>query len=918
MHMRNRPCAGARRSLSLIAGLMGGVAFGTTGFLTMPVLAQDTPAQPAQSERRSFDIPAQPLSSALTTFGNQAGLQVTVDGAVVRGVSSRAVVGNFTPAEALSNMLVGTGMSWRWLDSGSVRLEKVPQTGSTIQLGAIRVEGTAGAAGYSVGSDSEFGDGGDTGDLAYVSPQSSSYITRDELERVRGSQPSDMFRGTPGVLSGDARNSGALDLNIRGMQGQGRVPVVVDGGKQSTTVYRGYSGVADRTYIDPDMIGGVEVLKGPTSGPEGTGAIGGVVSMRTINPDDILLPGKTFGVRLKVGVSTNSTDVPEPFTEGGLRGAGTYIQSCNYNCGTITAVPTEFGDPARMDRPDTFEPTGHNYSLTVAKKWDRFDLLAGYAYRKSGNYFAGERGDDAPEIVITPRRTELSNNRWREETVVSYDAALNRFRAGEEVLNTSSENESFLVKGRWQISDTQAVEATVNTYKSHFGELMPSMIIRGDGAIQAPASIADATSYSVRYKWKPDNDLIDLRVNGWHTALDNSINTAYEFYGFGFLQDYDARTHQTGLDISNRSRFNGTWGELTLNYGVSHTHENTFQIPGSPATSQDGMARDGKRTEVGGFVDGEWLPPAAPWLKLYAATRYTESELYDRRSPVRGKEKYSGWAPIYAVTVTPVDGWQIYARYAEAIRNPSIFERTAGWSFSPKLSVDVRPEHAKNKEVGTNLSLDDRIREGDQARFKLAYFDNHVIDYLTRATSWNVNDLTDRGETLRNIDYVDFRGYEMTLEYRLKPVAVELFATRYVHSNFCYVNGVLNGVETNNRKFCYSGGLGGSYSRNHVPPKWSGGLNVSASLLNERLGLFGRVTHIGSRPETTRGAGAIAIVEWSPYTLLDLSASYKISERVKIDFTADNVLDQYYMDALTLGLMASPGRTLRLNLTYNY
>ncbi|MFT4090283.1 MAG: TonB-dependent receptor [Asticcacaulis sp.] len=918
MNMRFGARSGPRR-LSRMAGLMSGVALTIAGVGLTPAIAQDNATQAAQADRRNFNLPAQPLASALTTFGNQAGLQVTVDNALVRGQSSQAVVGSYTPTEALNRLLAGTGINWRWLDSGSVRLEKAPQAGNAIQLGAIRVEGAGGVAGgVRSGQGGQFGDGGDTGDLAYVSPQSSSYITRDELERVRGSQPSDMFRGTPGVLSGDARNSGALDLNIRGMQGQGRVPVVVDGGKQSTTVYRGYSGVADRTYIDPDMIGGVEVFKGPTSGSEGTGATGGVVSMRTINADDILLPGKTFGVRLKVGVSTNSTDAPEPFAEGGLRGAGTYIQSCNYSCGTITAVPTEFGDPARMDRPDTFEPTGHNYSLTVAKKWDRFDIVAGYAYRNSGNYFAGERGDNAPEAVLTPRRVELTNGRWREETVVTYAASLNRFRAGEEVLNTSSENESFLVKGRFQISETQAVEATVNTYKSHFGELMPSMIIRGDGAIQAPMSIADATSYSVRYKWAP-SDLINLKVNWWHTALDNSINTAYEFFGFSFIQDYDARTHQTGIDVSNRSRFNNAWGELTLNYGLSHTHENTFQIPGSPALEgTDGDARDGKRTEVGAFADAEWVPPAAQWLKLYAATRYTKSELYDRKMPERGVEKYSGWAPIYAATVTPKDGWQIYARYAEAIRHPSIFERTRGWSFTPILTVDIKPEHAKNWEVGTNLSVDGLIRDSDQARFKLAYFDNHVINYLTRATSWNVDDLTDRGETLRNIDAVDFRGYEMTLEYRLKPVMVELFATRYVHSNFCYKDGVLNGVETSTRKFCYSGGLGGSYSRNHVPPKWSGGLNVGTKLLNDKLELFGRVTHIGSRPEAVQGAGAIAVVEWSPYTLLDLSASYRFNERVKVDFTADNVLDQYYMDALTIGLMASPGRTLRLNLTYIY
>ncbi|MEX6226621.1 hypothetical protein AB6F55_18440 [Providencia hangzhouensis] len=41
------------------------------------------------------------------------------------------------------------------------------------------------------------------------------------------------------VYTGDARNSGALDPNVRGIQGQERVPVTVDGTEQSLTVYRG-------------------------------------------------------------------------------------------------------------------------------------------------------------------------------------------------------------------------------------------------------------------------------------------------------------------------------------------------------------------------------------------------------------------------------------------------------------------------------------------------------------------------------------------------------------------------------------------------------------------------------------------------------------------------------------------------------
>ncbi len=89
-----------------------------------------------------------------------------------------------------------------------------------------------------------------------------AYSGRDRVERYRGSNPADVVKDLVGVFSGDARNSGALDINIRGIQGPGRVPVSIDGGEQALTVWRGYNGVSNRNYIDPNLIGGIQVIRG--------------------------------------------------------------------------------------------------------------------------------------------------------------------------------------------------------------------------------------------------------------------------------------------------------------------------------------------------------------------------------------------------------------------------------------------------------------------------------------------------------------------------------------------------------------------------------------------------------------------------------------------------------------------------------
>ena len=198
-------------------------------------------------------------------------------------------------------------------------------------------------------------------DDAWRKAGSSSYLSRDDIERSRGTSVGDIFKGTTGVLVGENRNSGGLDVNIRGMQGQGRVPILVDGARQETTVYRGYSGVASRSYIDPDLIGGIQIDKGPTLSAQGTGATGGLVSMRTLDADDIIRPGQDFGIRLRgTAIGNNSGSPVEAGTPAGLYTGGTFGANPVYrtDCATASlcsgshALPTEWGYPCLLYTSD--------------------------------------------------------------------------------------------------------------------------------------------------------------------------------------------------------------------------------------------------------------------------------------------------------------------------------------------------------------------------------------------------------------------------------------------------------------------------------------------------------------------------------------------------------------------------------------
>ncbi|VEB69577.1 Outer membrane receptor for ferric coprogen and ferric-rhodotorulic acid [Providencia rustigianii] len=117
-------------------------------------------------------------------------------------------------------------------------------------------------------------------DDQYDRDESNIYISKEAVERYKGTNPADVLNHGVGVYSGDARNSGALDPNVRGIQGQGRVPVTVDGTEQAITVWRGYNGANNRNYVDPNMISSITVVKSPMLDRDIRTSIGGGVSVK--------------------------------------------------------------------------------------------------------------------------------------------------------------------------------------------------------------------------------------------------------------------------------------------------------------------------------------------------------------------------------------------------------------------------------------------------------------------------------------------------------------------------------------------------------------------------------------------------------------------------------------------------------------
>ncbi|MFT4090094.1 MAG: TonB-dependent receptor [Asticcacaulis sp.] len=908
----------------------------STALSGMPLVQAQAQTQ-SQSERR-FDIPAQSLTEALMLYGRQSGIQVSADAQLVAGRRSQALSGDYTPSEALSRLLNGTGLSYRF-SGNRVTLERAPATGEAIQLGAIRVEGATGSAGGNTSVSGEGDSAGEGPDAPYRTAGSRAHISADDVEKFKGTSVADIFVGVPGVISGNARNTGGVDLNIRGMQGQGRVPVVIDGSTQEHTTYRGYNGAAGRSYIDPDFIGSVDIEKGPSAAADATGATGGVARISTIKPADILKPDENWGIRVKAGFNGNSAPTAPLATVGGdnVTTGSTFVQGSEPDINTFWAHKSE-----RRKRGSLLSPTGESYSVVTAWRNERFDVVAGYARRRNGNYYAGKSDDAAhPEY-----QTYASGSTTRVRVI---NGGLTAYGAHEEVLNTSLDNESFLIKGTLRLED-QTLELGYSKYRSAFGQIMPTQI--WGIPYQSDIDAVDLDTYTARYNWKPaGSDLFDLKIDTYFTDTDNRINATY-FSDTTHPAYYYQRLRRFGLTVSNTSRFYTDIGDFALSYGGAFKRERA----GLPMSLEEyyekygfdggtaGGPRMGWRRELSAFAALDWKP--AQWATLSVSTRYNEYETFDRNSslvedsanttpsdyiltfgnPIR--QSASGWSPIVSLLVEPKDGLQFYVKHSQAKRLPSVFEGLSGFSIgNVTQEKSLRPEHAKSWEGGINFLRDDVFKSNDKLRLHLAYFDNHIDNYITRS---NVGMELIPGRVIYvmgmlNLDYAEMRGLELSGEYDAGHVFGKLSWNHYTKTMFC---GPDDGTLSPTEPVCTEGGLRNSYTLHQVPPKDSATLELGGRFFDTRLTLGGRATYIGERPvvgisdedatDWDRVTGAIRPAKWNPYTLLDLYASYKLNDRTRLDASIDNVTDLYYMDALSDSLMPAPGRTFRMSLTSSF
>lgn len=127
----------------------------------------------------------------------------------------------------------------------------------------------------------------------FDTPETVSKIGREEIDRFQAQKLSDVLSNVPSVSFGSGPRAIAEKPLIRGLGGN-RILITVDGARQNFN-----SGHKGRVFIDPEILKEVEVLRGAGSAVYGSGAMGGVIAMKTKDAQDYLEPDESWGVRIK-------------------------------------------------------------------------------------------------------------------------------------------------------------------------------------------------------------------------------------------------------------------------------------------------------------------------------------------------------------------------------------------------------------------------------------------------------------------------------------------------------------------------------------------------------------------------------------------------------------------------------------------
>lgn len=318
----------------------------------LPALAP--PAYAGTKDRRTYNLPAQPLGTSLRAVASASGRNILAASAAVDGVIAPALKGSFTPDEAVATLLSGSGLRARRTSDGLI-VEPSPVApasaasddppGPDILITGSRIRGAPVASPVIKL---------DRGAIRDQGQGTVAEAARSIPQNFGGGQNPGIGNNVPGANGVNV--GGAASINLRGL-GSDATLTLINGHRLSYSASRQ---AIDISTIPLGAIERIEVVPDGASALYGSDAVAGVAN--------VILRRDFSGVEttFRLGTSTDGGDFEQRYglVAGSRWSNGGFVVA--YEFGRASAIDGRDRDYAN-DRPYlTLMPLLRNHSVSLS------------------------------------------------------------------------------------------------------------------------------------------------------------------------------------------------------------------------------------------------------------------------------------------------------------------------------------------------------------------------------------------------------------------------------------------------------------------------------------------------------------------------------------------------------------------------
>lgn len=543
--------------------------------------------------------------------------------------------------------------------------------------------------------------------------------SKDSLLSKQATSVADALEDIPNVDVRGGSRSIAQKPNIRGLS-DNRVVQVIDGVRQNFDLaHRG------SYFLPMSLIQEIEVIKGPSSSLWGSGALGGVVAMRTPNALDLLKNNDKFGVKIRQGYQTANN----------LSERDVSVFAANDKFDVLISGFYNNADNLRTGK-------GNKLNNTAYKQ---FGGLAKFGWQIN----------DANRVELSHRETRFK------QTAPG---------------NNEVENELTNEQIKDQINEFHGPSNSfppINRKPSEISEFYSKVKTRfGSVSYLSDQQIPDQSTV-FNYYLTPDNPYLNT-----HIALYNNKTIEKEQRKVSGVKDQTKLTTR-GINLRNSSELS----HISFVYGVDYMRDKISTERGTNSSDAKFRAEpyNANSNTTGVYLIAH-MPLFGEKLLLSPSVRYDH---YDTSSKTV-KYKDNHLSPATKLTWKVTNWLDFSAKYNEAFRAPSMQERfVSGTHFGTDVgkylvnkfvaNPNLRPETAKNKEITANLHFDSLFKQGDKFKIEATYFRNDVKDLINLKI---FNDPNAKGALLptnsqyQNIANARLSGIELQAQYQTERLTL--------------------------------------------------------------------------------------------------------------------------------------------------